>query len=209
MIGSRAKSGDAQSPAYEPVSKGRRTAGTLDVLLMSLINRNPSISGYELATILREPVPFIWPVKHSQIYPALSGLEGKGELAGEWIEQRGRPNKKVYRLSEQGRQRLLDWLLEPRDLFTQDEILLIVYNLQLVGADVLRKAVLAYRDQCESESAQLETRWAQAAAVCGADKATVVSIRAMYELPVRTRQSRVEWCDWLLEQVAAATPLAG
>ena len=191
-------------PVCEFMSKSRRTAGTLDVLLLSLIGRNSGVSGYELATALREPVPFIWPVKHSQIYPALAALESKGELFGEWVEQRGRPNKKVYSLSEQGRQRLLDWLLEPRDLFTQDEILLIAYNLQRIGMDTLRTAVLAYRDQCEAETAQLEARWALTG-VCGsADKATVASIRAIYELAVRTRQSRVEWCDWLLEQAAAA-----
>jgi DNA-binding PadR family transcriptional regulator len=189
------------------MSKGRRAASTLEMLLLSLINRaGVGVSGYELAAALREPVPLIWPVKHSQIYPALAALEAKGDLTGEWVEQRGRPNKKIYRPSDQGRARLQEWLVAPRSQVGQDEVLLIAYNLHMAGMPVLREALAAYRRQAEAEAAQLEARCARAKSAGSPDRVAAVSLRSQYEFALRARRARVEWCDWLLEHAEAATP---
>jgi DNA-binding PadR family transcriptional regulator len=172
------------------------------MLLMSILATNDKLSGYQIAQILSEPVALIWPVRHSQIYPALSALDAAGDLIGQWIEQRGRPNKKTYALADQGKERLGAWLLKSREAFTPDEIMLIAYNVALIGAAAVSVALAAYRRQCEDEIAQLEARWEVAAAAARGfrplsdnDMLKLVGIRANYDLAIQTRSARIAWCE--------------
>ncbi len=180
------------------MGNGRRSSDTLDMLLLSLLKCH-RLSGYELANALRPPVAFIFPVKHSQIYPALVRLDRHGDISGEWVEQRGRPNKKVYKLLEQGRGRLRQWLLQPRTILTQNEAMLTVYNLNLIGQQAVERATTIYRRQCEDEKAQLEARWQLALRNVRDDKQSYVAVRAVYEFALDARTGRINWCDWVFE----------
>jgi DNA-binding PadR family transcriptional regulator len=178
----------------------RRSSGTLDMMLMSLLVNNVELSGYEFSTLLQNPVPFIWPVKHSQIYPALAALEARGDLLATWVDQQGRPNKKTYTLTPQGLERLKGWLTAPRDALSEDEAMLLAYNSHLLGTDILLGAMKAYRHQCETEIASLEARWRRARD----EHYTALQragVRAVYEFAIKTREARLAWCDWVADQV--------
>jgi DNA-binding PadR family transcriptional regulator len=171
------------------------------MLLMSLLCTNECLSGYQFASVLSPPIPFIFPVKHSQIYPSLAALEKRGDITGAWVEQRGRPNKKVYRITDQGRQRLRAWLSEPRTVFTRDETLLAAYNLDLVGSEVVQRIVSIYRGQCEAEKGQLQKRWQEvidAEVNADATDARLIGARAILEFALDLRDGGIEWSDWLI-----------
>lgn len=51
----------------------------------------------------------------SQIYLALEHLEKKQYVACELVEQTGKPNKKLYSLTEAGREEFLRWLSSPEE----------------------------------------------------------------------------------------------
>lgn len=68
------------------------------------------ITGYDLAKAFQSSVQFFWHAQKSQIYPALNALEEKGFAAHETIVQKGRPNKKLYCITEKGREELFRWL---------------------------------------------------------------------------------------------------
>lgn len=180
----------------------RRTSASLEMLLMSLLATSGKLTGYEVATMLQAPIPLIRPVKHSQIYPALTALEEAGDLAGQWVEQQGRPNKKEYRLSAQGRARLTSWLLQPRESLSQDEIMLIAYNIALVGREAVKAALVQFRQQCDAEKRLLEERWKSAASAVpksrlgenGAGE-RLVGVRTNYELALMERDARIAWCE--------------
>lgn len=181
------------------------------MLLLSLLATTGKLTGYEFAAILGEPIPLIWPVKHSQIYPALAALEAGGDISGQWVEQRGRPNKKTYVLSAQGQARLVAWLLEPRESLSQDEVMLIAYNIALIGPEAVRAALMQFRRQCEAEKRLLEERWARAAArtpeAQRADAITaekLIGVRMNYEIALMARDARIAWCDTALERSRAA-----
>lgn len=169
---------------------------------MSLLATSGKLTGYEVATILRAPITLIRPVKHSQIYPVLSALEEAGDLAGQWVEQQGRPNKKEYRLSAQGQARLKSWLLQPRASFSEDEIMLIAYNIALVGREAVRVALAQFRQQCDAEKRLLEDRWKSAASAVpksrlgknGAGE-KLIGVRTNYELALMERDARIAWCE--------------
>ncbi|GGM51101.1 PadR family transcriptional regulator [Longimycelium tulufanense] len=80
-------------------------------ILVSLSER--SGSGYELARRFAKSIGFFWAASHQQIYRALKRMEGLGWVSCEQVPQDGRPDKKVYRVSPDGRAELERWLAEP------------------------------------------------------------------------------------------------
>lgn len=168
------------------------------MLLLSILGNGDSFSGYEISAILAEPIPLMWPVKHSQIYPALALLEERGDIVGDWIVQSGRPNKKGYVIAPAGTERLRSWLLEPRSALTQDEVRLIVYNLDLVGRGAVDAALARYRSQCVEAKALLEERWRRGqespwAGRAGNDR--MIGIRSLYEHALAVSDAQITWCD--------------
>ena len=190
---------------------GRRTSGALEMLLLSLLANGDSLSGYQISAILAEPISLMWPVKHSQIYPALSALEDRGDIVGDWIVQNGRPNKRAYAISASGVERLREWLVLPRKTLSQDEIRLIVYNLDLLGRSPVVAALSLYREQCEREKRQLDERWLAAwKSPWGdhADDERMMGIRSLYEHALAVRNAQIEWCDTVLATAKAAVDRA-
>lgn len=185
--------------------KVRRSPGTVDMLLLSLLAHKIRRSGYDLANALRSPVAFIFAVKHSQIYPALAQLERQGYISGKWVKQRGRPDKKAYLVTRKGVQHLKQWLLKPRTVLTQDEATLTSYNLHIIGPQSVASTLAIYRRQCEDERAQLEARWLQAAANIDDSKAlTWIGVRSVYEYALDARAGRIAWCDWVAAKLRNA-----
>ncbi|WP_406236938.1 PadR family transcriptional regulator [Nocardia sp. NBC_01009] len=82
-------------------------------LLVSLTER--AGSGYELARRFDKSIGFFWSATHQQIYRVLKRMEESGWLTGESVAQEGRPDKKVYSVSEAGRVELARWIAEPSD----------------------------------------------------------------------------------------------
>lgn len=64
-------------------------------------------SGYEIKKQFESgPIGMFHAVSYGSIYPALTRLEDEGLIAGEAHEQEGRPDKKLYRLTGEGRRAL-------------------------------------------------------------------------------------------------------
>jgi DNA-binding PadR family transcriptional regulator len=69
-------------------------------------------SGYDLARLAASSVAHIWTPSQSQIYKTLPRLTARGLTRTREIEQRGRPDKAVYRITRKGRDVLRRWLDE-------------------------------------------------------------------------------------------------
>lgn len=80
-------------------------------ILVSLCEQ--SGSGYELARRFDRSIGYFWTATHQQIYRTLRVMEDDGWLSATVIEQRGRPDKKVYTVSRGGRAELARWIAEP------------------------------------------------------------------------------------------------
>ncbi|QBJ95098.1 PadR family transcriptional regulator [Rhodococcus sp. ABRD24] len=82
-------------------------------ILVSLAEQ--SGSGYELARRFDKSIGFFWSATHQQIYRVLKRMDEAGWVTGEPIAQEGRPDKKVYRVSAEGRTELARWIAEPTE----------------------------------------------------------------------------------------------
>jgi DNA-binding PadR family transcriptional regulator len=70
-------------------------------------------SGYELARRFDRSIGYFWAATHQQIYRTLKSMDGDGWVVVTPVVQQGRPDKKVYAVTEAGRAELARWIAEP------------------------------------------------------------------------------------------------
>src|SRR5437870_5832133 len=86
-------------------------------------------SGYELAKRFDVSVANFWHAVPQQVYAELPRLERAGFVEGRQVVQEKRPNKRVYRLTREGRGELARFIAEPaRPTSIKDELLVKVYS---------------------------------------------------------------------------------
>ncbi|HHW60359.1 MAG TPA: PadR family transcriptional regulator [Syntrophomonadaceae bacterium] len=69
-----------------------------------------SMSGYDMKSFLDTSINFFWTAQLSQIYRDLGTLEKKGLVSYQIEVQEGRPDRKVYSITEKGEKAFEDWL---------------------------------------------------------------------------------------------------
>ena len=80
--------------------------------LLALLAAGPA-HGYELKQALEQRFGAVLaPLNAGQIYTTLQRLERDGLVDDDAVAQNGRPNKRVYRLTEQGRTELRSWVAD-------------------------------------------------------------------------------------------------
>lgn len=70
-------------------------------------------SGYDLKKKFESSFAHFFAAGYGSIYPALASLAGQDLVSCTEIPQQGKPDRKVYRITEQGRRRLLAELDNP------------------------------------------------------------------------------------------------
>lgn len=80
-------------------------------ILVSLCEQ--SGSGYELTRRFDRSIGYFWSATHQQIYRTLRTMEADGWVSATAVEQQGRPDKKVYTVSDAGRAELARWIGAP------------------------------------------------------------------------------------------------
>src|SRR5262245_6079583 len=70
-------------------------------------------SGYQLAHRFDRSIGYFWAATHQQIYRTLKTMEEDGWVSVTPVAQHGRPDKKVYAVSDAGRAELGRWIGEP------------------------------------------------------------------------------------------------
>ena len=109
-------------------------------------------SGYELARRFDRSIGYFWAATHQQIYRTLKQMEDDGWVSVSPVVQQGRPDKKVYTVSDAGRAELSRWISEPlsgrgssvADNRTRD-IAVKVRGAQYGDVDAVRAQVAALR----------------------------------------------------------------
>ncbi len=79
--------------------------------ILGLLNYG-DMTGYEIMEVFRDSLSFFWSVQTSQLYRELQTLKKKSLVEDRLVEQKGRPDKKVFTITESGRRELVRWLRE-------------------------------------------------------------------------------------------------
>jgi PadR family transcriptional regulator, regulatory protein AphA len=97
----------------------------LKYILLGLLDYRP-MSGYDLENWISVSAGNFWHAKLSQIYTTLKSLEAEGHVVSHIEPQEGRPDRRVYQITETGQGDLRAWLREPiTDLATKKDSLLV------------------------------------------------------------------------------------
>ncbi|WP_159081856.1 PadR family transcriptional regulator [Paenibacillus sp. CAA11] len=176
---------------------------SLAYALLAMLVRKPC-SGYELAKMME----VFWQAKHSQIYPLLAKLEGGGFLTAENIEQTGKPNKKIYTITESGRAQLKSWIGKaPAHPVSRDEFLIKAYSLSLSDRGT---AVRLFEDRIELYEKKLQARNLKL-------NSMIEEFGEQIENPIHPafgryivhrrrlhlEEQEIAWCRWVLELLEA------
>ncbi len=127
------------------------------ILCLGTLSRGDA-SGYEIKKAFEEgPLGHIHEASFGAIYPALTELERQGLVTGREMAQEKRPDKKVFALTEDGRQALHRALLNPptRDK-TRSDFLFILFLGHLLEAPRLAELIdsrIAWYQGCLSRMA--------------------------------------------------------
>jgi DNA-binding PadR family transcriptional regulator len=88
---------------------------SLEHAILGFLNYHP-YTGYDLKKIFDTSIRHFWPADQSQIYRTLARLTEQGLAEMEKVPQEDRPDRKVYHITEAGRNEFLRWLSGPPEM---------------------------------------------------------------------------------------------
>ncbi len=190
------------------MAAGRREAASprikasLELALLGLIAEQPARSGYDLVQIFRISMVHYWHAHPGQIYPTLDRMEHDGWIAGREIIQRGRPNKRVYSITAEGRRVMLEWLGSRYEPFKmKNPPLLKSRFFGHLGADGARAKFAEMRD---AMAAYLEELRGYDRAITEAGPYQDVNQMFVYftlRRGIGFASEEVEFCEWAMAEI--------
>jgi len=130
---------------------------TTEYAILGLLAQGES-SGYDLARAADRSIAYMWSPSRSQIYKVLPRLVARGLATSREVEQRGRPDKALYRITRTGGATLRAWLDDDAEA-PQAGGTVFLLKLLLAGAappDAGLRQLEAYRSRLERRLAAFE-----------------------------------------------------
>ena len=167
-------------------------------ILTALLDED--LTGYALAKQFDVSLGFFWQASHQQIYRELKGLHLAGSVNVLEVPQHGKPDKRVYSLTNQGRQMLDSWITQStRHRGAKDELFIKLFNVGSVPVEQVTEAV-AQRQVEHARKLELyrkiEARnYASPSTLPDRKKGVYLSLLA----GIRQEQTALAWCDDALD----------
>ena len=179
---------------------------TLGYALLGLLAREP-LSGYDLTQRMKQRVGYFWQAAgHSHIYPELGRLEAQGLATHAAVDQADRPAKKVYAITDAGREALRRWVTEPTVAPPRrDERVLKAYSLWVADPAEVAALFRAQEQEHLERLARFEGIRAFSArqweAVGRRRDAPPFASLAALQCGILQERAYAQWCRWVVEQV--------
>jgi DNA-binding PadR family transcriptional regulator len=180
-----------------------RIKASLELALLGLIAEQHPRSGYDLVQTFRISMSYYWHAHPGQIYPTLDRMERDGWIAGREVIQRGRPNKRVYSITAEGRRVLLEWLRSPYEpLKMKNPPLLRSRFLGHLGADGALAKLAEVRSAMTSYLEELRG-YDRLFAEKGGPYQDVNQMFVYFTLRrgIEFARSEIEFCEWAIGQI--------
>lgn len=129
-----------------------RCCMSLQNAVLGILTYSP-MNGYHLKKIFDKSVNYSWTASLSQIYRELGILEKKGQVISSIEKQEDRPDKKIYRITEDGKKSFEDWLINFPESFStpkRDEFMLRLFFGSKIEKEELIKQFKRFIEERES-----------------------------------------------------------
>ena len=180
--------------------------------ILGLLNYG-SMTGYDITRTFRDSLHYFWNAQTSQIYRELQTLKENGWATDETVAQTGKPDKKVFSITESGRQELNRWLIsDSSELVMRNRLLMKTF----FRGERSAAENIAYfdnlREGCESFAKQLQTAPPdiERYAAMVEDPKKALYWQMTVDFGVRYMQMLLQWidhCRQLLEEAANEHPV--
>ena len=161
-------------------------------------------TGYEINQTFEGPLGIYWNTSHQRVYRALAALSKDGWVRFELHAQTGKPDKKVYELTPEGEQELLQWLVEYQQASPINESLQVkLFAGEFCPTESLLEQIRAMQQDHQQKLASYQ---ADADKVKGVIDQQGIEVRRGYltlRKGILMEQARLSWCDeaiMMLEQ---------
>ncbi len=139
--------------------------GTLspEMALLGLLYKEAG-HGYDLHRTVNADLGHVWHLSQSQAYAILKRLESQGDISLEKIPQEKLPSRQLLQMTEQGRQKFLDWLNAPSGGSTRAirmEFITRLYFLKKYFPKKITKAFEQQRAEADTHIQRLEATLAE------------------------------------------------
>ena len=159
-----------------------------------------AFSGYDLWKEFCECTTHYWKASQQQVYRELTKLEAQGAIAVEIVPQDGRPDKKLYRITKEGKEMLCEWIAKPsQPTAIREEVLVKTLAAHLVSPEVIL-ADLKRRHQIHSKNL---AACREKERECFSDRSNLsIEEKCMYLTLRRGIRYETEWVEWCEEAIA-------
>ncbi|MFI9588427.1 PadR family transcriptional regulator [Streptomyces sp. NPDC052236] len=115
-------------------------------------------SGYDLAKAFDATVANFWMSTPQQLYRELDRMEAEGLVTARVVEQKRRPNKRLFSLTEAGRKAVYAYTAEPlgKPAVIRDELLVKVQCLDAGDMEAVRTAITERMEWATAKLARYE-----------------------------------------------------
>ena len=161
--------------------------------ILGLLNYK-SMSGYDVMSVFRDSLNFFWSAKTSQIYRELQGLKEKGFVSDQLVKQSGKPDKKLFSITEAGIEEFKTWLRNEDYGNSNSPLCMKVFFCGELSAE---ENLERFREQREIVTKRLESYMAIQQIIDGyADKMQASEARVYWQM---TLDYGVRYCRMLLD----------
>jgi PadR family transcriptional regulator, regulatory protein AphA len=182
---------------------------TLDYVILAGLLRQP-LSGYDLSKWMAGETSHFFAVGHSSVYPALSRLEEAGLVEHRVVASERGPKRKVYSITEVGREALLTWAQEPaseREVRDEQLVKALCYGFlpEERALERLREEKVSHERRLkmyEGFERELEVQLREGVISPEAYLGTLLTLRR----GIGVEKSYAEWCEEAAEMISSAAP---
>ena len=163
--------------------------------LLSLLSTE-SMSGYDLTLKINK----FWRSTHSAIYPLLSELEEKEYIELTLKKQSGKPDKKIYHLTEKGKELLHNWFIsETSNPVIRDEMVLKLYCIQNMDDDSVEKLLNEYelRYQAKIEEYKRSLEKIKLKSFENPEETSSFGSYILLQRVLNEAKLNLKWCKWV------------
>ena len=166
--------------------------------ILVVLSHAPS-SGYGVSKRFEDCVGFYWKASQQQIYRELAKMQERGWVSYELVPQAGKPDKKIYAMTEAGLSEFVRWCGEPSEPTPMREDLLVKI---LASPSVPRSLViqeLRHRRAIHEQGLQNCLEMANEFQARSEPKPSEVGNYLTLRRGVRFERAWLDWCDEMLD----------
>lgn len=156
--------------------------------------------GYRIKELLVRDFGHMWTVNFGQIYPAMRSMQEEGLVTMARVEQENAPDRKLYSITEKGREEFREWLAtEPERAMTLRDPFLLRFTFFNFGDDarsleLIEEQIKTYEEQLSERKSQLPRR-----------SRGTLHAQLLGELGVSLNETMLEWLRHAQSELTAAS----